>query len=90
MSGDVKAVIYRTDENRNKTILVNDLGSPIRLSEPSSKGYSAMLFTTTNANSVLNTGNVFGYVPEKIEHFTNAGSMFVGIPNSRKVTYRIY
>ena len=86
MTGDVKAVIYRTDENRNKTILVNDLGSPIRLSEPSSKGYSAMLFTTTNANSILNTGNVFGYVPEKIEHFTNAGSMFVGIPNSRKAT----
>ena len=45
-----------------------------------------MLFTTTNANSILNTGNVFGYVPEKIEHFTNAGSMFVGIPNSRKVS----
>ena len=84
LSGDVRAVIYRQDDERNKSILVNDLGSPIKLSDPSDKGYSAMLFTTTNANSSFNTGTVFGYVPHKQEHFTNAGSMFIGIPNSRK------
>ena len=84
LSGDVRAVIYRQDEERNKSILVSDLGSPLKLSEPSGKGYSAMLFTTTNANSDFNSGTVFGYVPDKPEHFSKAGSMFVGIPNSGK------
>ena len=84
-AGTVKAVVYRNDENRNKQILVNDLGSPIKRSEPDTdRGYSAMLFTTTNANSSFNTGNVFGYVTDKSEHMTSAGSMFVGLPDSRK------
>ena len=41
-----------------------------------------MLFTTSDASSSLNTGTVFGYVPDKPEHITSAGSMMIGIPNS--------
>ena len=41
-----------------------------------------MLFSTSDSNSSLNTGTVFGYVPDKPEHMTSAGSMMIGIPNS--------
>ena len=41
-----------------------------------------MLLTTANANSYLNTGTIFGYVPTEKEHITNAGSLMLGIPGT--------
>ena len=81
-SGSVKAVFYRVDKNNNKQLLVNNLGSEIRRSDIDENGYSSMLLTTSNANSYLNTGTVFGYVPAEKEHITTGGSLMLGIPGS--------
>ena len=85
-TGTVKAVFYRTDSDNNKQILVSHLGSSIKKSDITNGGYSSMLLTTTNANSSLNTGTVFGYVPTEREHITSGGSMMLGIPGSSKTT----
>ena len=81
-TGSVKAVFYRIDKNNDKQILVNNLGSEIIKSDISNGGYSSMLLTTANANSYLNTGTIFGYVPTEKEHMTNAGSLMLGIPGT--------
>ena len=81
-TGSVKAVFYRVDKNNNKQILVNHLGSSITQSDVTNKGYSSMLLTTSNANSYLNTGTVFGYVPQEKEHITTGGSLMLGIPGT--------
>ena len=81
-SGSVKAVFYRVDKNNNKQILVNNLGSEVRRSDVTNSGYSSMLLTTSNANSYMNSGTVFGYVPADKEHITSGGSLMLGIPGS--------
>ena len=85
-TGSVKAVFYRTDSDNNKQILVNHLGSQIKKSDLTNGGYSSMLLTTSNANSSLNTGTVFGYVPTEKESITAGGSMMLGIPGTSKTS----
>ena len=81
-TGSVKAVFYRIDKDNNKQVLVNNLGAEIVRSDVSDGGYSSMLLTTANANSYLNTGTVFGYVPQEREHMTSSGSLMLGIPGT--------
>ena len=81
-TGSVKAVFYRIDKNNNKQLLVNHLGSEITKSDVTDGGYSSMLLTTSNANSFLNTGTVFGYVPAEKEHISSGGSLMLGIPGT--------
>ena len=84
-TGNLKALIYKVDENKNKNVLVNDFGTTVEQSTTEG-GFSAILLQPRSGSSSLNAGTTFATISNLYTEVGSAGTFYMGINGSANVS----